>query len=101
MAKKCKIEQVKRQKKLIERYKDRREKLVSITKDPETSLDEKMEAYKKLAKIPRDSSATRYKNRCEVTGRPRGYIRKFRMSRIALRDLAAEGKVPGVTKSSW
>lgn len=101
MAKTCKVEQVKRQRKIIDQYKDRREALVKIIRDPETDFDEKQAAYKKLARIPRDSSRTRYRNRCQVTGRPRAYMRKFRMSRMSFRQLAHEGKIPGVTKSSW
>lgn len=101
MAKTCKVERTKRCKKTIEQYQDRREKLVAIIKHPDTPQDERMRAYRKLARMPRDASPTRHKNRCELTGRPRAYMRKFRLSRIKFRDLALEGKLPGVTKSSW
>ncbi len=101
MARKCKKEQVKRQRMLIDRYKERRAKLVAIINDPEMTLEDRLEAYQKLARIPRDTAETRYRNRCQVTGRPRGYMRKFRMSRNMFRLLAHEGKLPGVTKSSW
>ena len=101
MAKKCKEVQVKRQARQIEQYKERRAKLVAIINDPEMTLEDRLEAYQKLARIPRDTSPTRYRNRCKVTGRPRGYMRKFEMSRNAFRKLAHEGKIPGVTKSSW
>lgn len=101
MAKKCKLEQTKRIARLIRQYADRRRELTATIKDPETSQMEKLEAYRKLAKLPRDSSAVRYRNRCDLTGRPRAYYRKFRISRIALRELALEGKLPGVKKSSW
>ena len=101
MAKTCKIEKDKRCAKLIERYKARRAAIMVIIRNPESTLDERLAAYQKLARIPRDSSPVRLRNRCELTGRPRGYYRKFRLSRIALRELASEGKLPGVTKSSW
>lgn len=101
MAKTCKIEKDKRCAKLIVRYKERRAALLAVIRNPETSLDDRLAAYKKLARIPRDASPVRLRNRCERTGRPRGYYRKFRLSRIALRELASEGKLPGVTKSSW
>lgn len=101
MAKKCKLEQTKRIARLIRLYADQRRALTAIIKDPETSQMEKHDAYRKLAKLPRDSSRVRYRNRCDLTGRPRAYYRKFRISRIALRELALEGKLPGVKKSSW
>lgn len=101
MAKKCKIEKDKRCAQLIERYKARREALLAVIRNPETDLDDRLAAYQKLARIPRDASPVRLRNRCELTGRPRGYYRKFRLSRVALRELASEGKLPGVTKSSW
>jgi small subunit ribosomal protein S14 len=101
LAKKCKLEQTKRIARLIRQYADQRRALTALIKDPETSQMEKLEAYRKLAKLPRDSSRVRYRNRCDLTGRPRAYYRKFRISRIALRELALEGKLPGVKKSSW
>ena len=101
MAKKSKIAKNERRKVLVDRYAEQRAELVAIIKDPETNYDAKREAYAKLAKLPRDSSATRYRNRCGVTGRPRGYFRKFGMSRLALRELAHNGELPGIRKSSW
>jgi small subunit ribosomal protein S14 len=101
MAKKSKIVKNERRKVLVERYADRRAELTGTIKDPETSYEEKREAYQALAKLPRDSSPTRYRNRCGVSGRPRGYFRKFGMSRIAVRQLAHNGELPGVRKASW
>lgn len=101
MAKKSKIAKNEKCAKLIAQYAERRQALVKILKDQDASMEDKLEAQRKLQKLPRDSSKIRYRNRCGVTGRPRGYYRKFHMSRIALRELALEGKIPGVTKSSW
>lgn len=101
MAKTSKLVKNDRRKVLIERYKERRAELTAVIKDPETSYEEKRAAYQALAKLPRDSSATRYRNRCGVSGRPRGYFRKFGMSRIAVRQLAHNGELPGVRKASW
>ncbi len=101
MAKKCKFERKKRCEKLIAQYRERRQELKTIIANPEATMEERMDAYRKVARMPRDASATRQRNRCELSGRPRGYYRKFRLSRIALRELALEGKLPGVTKSSW
>jgi small subunit ribosomal protein S14 len=101
LAKTCKIERTKRVKHKIDQYQDRREKLVAIIKSADTSQDERMRAYRKLARLPRDASPTRLRLRCELTGRPRAFMRKFRLSRIKFRELALEGKLPGVTKSSW
>ncbi|CAN5362229.1 MAG: 30S ribosomal protein S14 [Acidimicrobiia bacterium] len=101
MAKKSMINKNERRKMLVERYAARRAELVAVIKDPEKSYEEKREAYQALAKMPRDASATRYRNRCGVTGRPRGYFRTFGMSRVALRQLAHNGELPGVRKASW
>ena len=79
----------------------RREALLAIANDEDKSLEERFQARLKLAELPRNSAAVRIRNRCEITGRPRGYYRKLRMSRIALRDLASQGQIPGMTKSSW
>lgn len=89
MAKKSKVAKAKKQEKLVERF-------TVIRKE----LKEKGD-YVALNKLPKDSSPTRIKNRCEVTGRPRGYMRKFNMSRISFRELAHKGQLPGVKKSSW
>lgn len=101
MAKKSKIAKNRQRKELVERYAERRAELVAIVKDPDASYEAKRDAYRQLAKMPRDASATRYRNRCGVTGRSRGYFRKFGMSRSALRELAHEGELPGVRKASW
>lgn len=86
---------------MIERYAAKREALKEIMKNPDVSDEEFYEAQRKLTKLPRNSSKIRARNRCSVTGRPRGYIRKFGLSRLTFRELANEGKIPGVTKSSW
>ena len=101
MAKKSKIAKNEQRKVLVERYAEKRAELLAIIKDPEANYDAKREANAKLSKLPRDSSATRYRNRCGVSGRPRGYFRKFGMSRLAVRELAHNGELPGVRKSSW
>ena len=101
MAKKSKIAKNEQRKVLIERYAERRVELKKVINDPEASFDEKRAAYAAIAKMPRDASATRYRNRCGVSGRPRGYFRKFGMSRLALRELAHKGELPGVRKASW
>ncbi len=101
MAKKSMIAKNKQRAVLIERYRERRTELLSVIKDPEASLESKRDAYKAIAKMPRDASPTRYRNRCGVSGRPRAYLRQFGMSRIAVRDLAHRGELPGVKKSSW
>lgn len=101
MAKKSKIAKNAQRKVLVERYAEKRAELLAVIKDPEANYDAKREANAKLSKLPRDSSATRYRNRCGVTGRPRGYFRKFGMSRLALREHAHNGELPGVRKSSW
>ncbi len=101
MAKKSKIAKNQKRKIIADRYQARRAELIAVIKDPDASYEAKREAYQAIAKMPRDASRTRYRNRCQVTGRPRGYFRKFGMSRIALRDLAHEGELPGVRKASW
>ena len=79
----------------------RRATLKAMAKDRTLTQEERFEARLKLAELPRNSSATRIRNRCELTGRPRGYESAFRISRIALRDLASRGQIPGMIKSSW
>ena len=101
MAKTSKIAQNQRRAELVARHADRRKELKAIIADPESTMDAKREAQRLLAKLPRDSSATRHRNRCGISGRPRAYLRKFGMSRIAFRDLASRGEIPGVRKSSW
>jgi small subunit ribosomal protein S14 len=101
MAKTSKIAKNNKRRQLVDRYAERRAELIKIVKDPEASYEDKREAYAKIAKMPRDASATRYRNRCAVSGRPRGYYRKFGLSRIALRDMAHLGELPGIRKASW
>lgn len=101
MAKVCMIEREKKRKKLVDRYATKRAELKAIIKDQSIPADERFQAVLKLAELPRNSSKVRKRNRCALTGRPRSYYRKFNLSRIALRDLASRGELPGVTKSSW
>ena len=101
MAKKSSVERNKKRERLAARYAKKRAELNDIIKNHETSPEDRFEAVVKLAKLPRNSAQNRVRLRCEVTGRPRGNYRKFKMSRIALRDLASQGRVPGVVKSSW
>jgi len=101
MAKQSQVLRDKKRQKLIARYAEKRAALRKILQDPEVSIEEKLEAQNQFAKLPRNSCPTRLKRRCQVTGRPRGYYRKFGISRIALRDLALQGMLPGVRKSSW
>ncbi len=101
MAKKSAVEKNKRRIKIVSLKKNRREILKLIIRDKNKSIEERFEASCKLAKEKRDGSITRIRNRCLITGRPRGYYRKLKMSRIALRDLASIGQIPGMTKSSW
>ncbi len=100
----AKVSMVQRQKKreaLVEKYAAKRAELKEIAKDENRPMEERFKARLKLAKLPRNSSPTRLHNRCEVSGRPKAYYRKLRMSRIALRELASKGQVPGMVKSSW
>jgi len=101
MAKTSSIEKNKHRRKLVAKYAAKRAALKTVANDESLSLEERFQARLKLAELPRNSSAVRIRNRCEVSGRPRGYYRKLKMSRIALRDLASIGMVPGMVKSSW
>lgn len=101
MAKTSKIAKNNKRKEIIDRYAERRAELIVVIKDPEASYEAKREAYANIAKMPRDASASRHRNRCSVSGRPRGYYRKFGISRIALRDMAHLGELPGIRKASW
>lgn len=101
MASKAAIAKNEKRKKLAEQYREKRLELKQIMNDSTQPMEERELAYRKLQKLPRDSSPTRIRNRCFLTGRPRSYYRKFGLSRIALRDLALRGDLPGVTKSSW
>ena len=101
MAKVSSIQKNLKRIKLAKRFLKKREALKKIIKNRKLPLEERFAAQLKLAKIPRNSAKTRIRNRCEITGRPHGVYRKLRVSRIALRDLASKGKIPGMTKSSW
>ena len=101
MAKTSSIEKNKRRQMLTKRYAGKRARLKAIARDRAKPLEDRFEAALKLAAMPRNGSATRIRNRCEVTGRPRGVYRKFKMSRIAMRELGSKGLVPGLVKSSW
>ena len=101
MASKCKIAKNVKQERLIEMYREKRAELKAIWLDTSRSHEDREHASRQLRKLPRDSSPTRYRNRCNITGRPRGYYRKFGISRIGLRDLARCGELPGVIKASW
>ena len=101
MAKKSAIQKNLRRAKLVKSYSSKRLKLKQICRDKKISMEERFDAQLKLAQCPRNGSKIRLRNRCEITGRPRGFFRKFRMSRIALRELALSGQIPGMVKSSW
>lgn len=101
MAKKSAIEKNNKRKALVARYAAKREKLKAAAMDENLSLEERFKARLKLAELPRNSAPARIRNRCEVSGRPRAYYRKLKMSRIALRELGSRGQVPGLVKSSW
>ena len=101
MAKKSAVEKNKKRRKLAAKYAEKRARLKEIAVDESLSDQERFSARLKLAKLPRNSSPSRIRNRCEVSGRPRGYYRKLKMSRVALRELGNQGKVPGLVKSSW
>jgi small subunit ribosomal protein S14 len=101
MAKLSQVLRDKRREQLIEKHAEKRAELRKKLKDPNVSMEEKMEVQEKFAKLPRNSCPTRLNRRCLISGRARGYYRKFRISRIALRDLALRGQLPGVRKSSW
>jgi small subunit ribosomal protein S14 len=95
------INRQKKREALVAKYAEKRTELKSVARDESRPMEERFKAQLKLAKLPRNSSATRLHNRCEITGRPKAYYRKLRMSRIALRDFASKGQIPGMVKSSW
>ena len=101
MAKAAMIEREKKRQKLVDKYAAKRAALKEIANNNDLPMEERFRARLKLAKLPRNSSATRLHNRCQVSGRPKAYYRKLKMSRIALRDLASFGQIPGMVKSSW
>ena len=101
MAKVSMVERQKKRELLVAKYAEKRSKLKEIAKDESLPMEERFKARLKLAKLPRNSAPTRLRSRCQITGRPRSYYRKLKMSRIALRDLASHGEIPGMVKSSW
>ena len=101
MAKKSSIEKNNRRRRLAKKFSGRRARLKAIARDKDRPMEERFAATLKLAELPRNSSANRIRNRCEMTGRPRAFYRKHKLSRIALRDLGSKGMIPGLLKSSW
>ncbi|KRS11395.1 MULTISPECIES: 30S ribosomal protein S14 [Roseovarius] len=101
MAKKAMIEREKKRQRLVKQYAAKRAALKAIINDQEKPMEDRFRASLKLAQLPRNSSATRLHNRCQLTGRPHAYYRKLKISRIALRDLGSSGQLPGMVKSSW
>lgn len=101
MAKRSMVARDEKRAQIVKRYAARRKALKAVIQNPEAAPEEKLEAQEKLQKLPRDSSAVRMRNRCRVTGRPRGYYRKFGLGRNKLREAAMNGMIPGLTKSSW
>ncbi len=101
MAKKSAIENNERKQRLVKKFSARRKRLLEVANDENLAMEERFEARLKLAALPRNGAAVRVRNRCEVTGRPRAYYRKLKMSRIALRELGNKGLIPGLVKSSW
>ena len=101
MAKKSSIEKNNRRRRLAKKFSGRRSRLKAIARDKDRPMEDRFAATLKLAELPRNSAATRVRNRCEMTGRPRGYYRKHKLSRIALRELGSKGMIPGLLKSSW
>ena len=101
MAKTSAIERNRKRQALAQRYADKRAELKAVARDTDRPVEERFAAQLKLAELPRNSAPNRVRNRCEITGRPRAFYRKLKMSRIALRELASQGLVPGMVKSSW
>ena len=101
MAKTSAIEKNNRRRKLAKRDAAKRARLKVIARDQALPIEERFAAQLKLAELPRNSAAVRIRNRCELTGRPRGFYRKFKLSRIALRELGSKGQIPGLVKASW
>jgi small subunit ribosomal protein S14 len=101
MAKTSSIERNKKRRRLAVIYAEKRAALKAVARDADRPFEERMAAQTKLSELPRNSAPSRFRNRCELTGRPRGFYRKLRMSRIALREYSSRGLVPGMVKSSW
>jgi len=101
MAKKSKVVKNIQRQEAVKRFAKKRKELKTIIKNINSSYDEKRIAFQKLEKMPRDANPIRVRNRCNLTGRPRGYYRRFGLSRISLREMANNGMIPGITKASW
>jgi small subunit ribosomal protein S14 len=101
MAKKSAIENNLRKQRLVKKFAARRQRLLEVANDEQRPMEERFEARLRLAALPRNGAVVRVRNRCEVTGRPRGFYRKMKMSRIAVRELGNRGLIPGLVKSSW
>jgi small subunit ribosomal protein S14 len=101
MAKKSAIENNHRKMRLVKKFAARRQRLLDVANNDSLAMEERFEARLKLAELPRNGAKIRIRNRCEVTGRPRAYYRKLKMSRVALRELGNKGLIPGLVKSSW
>ncbi len=101
MAKKSMVERNDKRKRMVKKYANKRAALLAIANDSTLANEDRFKARLKLAELPRNSAKNRIRNRCGVSGRPRGYYRKLNMSRIALRELGSQGLIPGMTKSSW
>ena len=101
MAKKSMVEREKKRQRLVTRHAAKRAALKAVARDEKLPMEERFKATLRLAQLPRNSSATRLHNRCQLTGRPHAYYRKLKLSRIMLRDLASFGQIPGMVKSSW
>jgi small subunit ribosomal protein S14 len=101
MAKTSAVERNEKRKRLAKKFAARRAKLKAMALDENLPPEERFQARLKLAQLPRNSAPSRYRNRCELSGRPRGFYRKLKLSRIALRDMASTGQIPGMVKSSW
>lgn len=101
MAKKSSIAKNHRRERLVEKYAAKRAELKSILANPDSSDEAFFDAQRKMSKLPRNSARTRLRNRCAITGRPRAFIRRFGLSRLTFREMALDGRIPGVIKSSW
>ena len=101
MAKKSAIENNQRKMRITKKFAARRQRLLDVANNQELTMEQRFEARLRLAELPRNGAKVRIRNRCEVTGRPRGFYRKMKMSRIALRELGNKGLIPGLVKSSW
>jgi small subunit ribosomal protein S14 len=101
MAKKSMVEREKKRQQMVKQHAAKRAALKAVVNDQSVAIEERFKATLKLAQLPRNSSATRLHNRCELTGRPKAYYRKLKLSRIMLRELSSFGQIPGMVKSSW